>query len=230
MQYLHMFVFLFIPTGSPSSWPCSISGLHREVCLHQAGDQAPVSLLNSLCSASPCLPEWWEEEVACNDSSPLHMPTGLLWKGLSHTIFSLSEEESPYTSMAYLPSEVVQLRLLFWGVCGSYQNCCHTRHQDSALCRGGVCCCISKGNGKGRQCSDLLFLTCCSVAPKQPASCILGKALFSSKTNRDLYSLQLYKHGVNGSRALYLHHWTSLSFPCCCHLKKHSQKWANPTG
>lgn len=96
--------------------------------------------------------------MACNDSSPLHMPRGPLWKGLSHTIFPPSEEENLYTSTAYLPSEAVQLRLLFWGVCGSYQNCPHMCHQDSALCRGGVCCCMCKGNGKGRQCSDLLLL------------------------------------------------------------------------
>lgn len=73
------------------------------------------------------------------------------------------------------------------------------------------------------------YWTCCSVTPKQTGCYILGKVLFSSKTTRDLYSLQLYKHGVSGSRALYLQHWTSLSFPCHCHLKKHSQKWANPT-
>lgn len=122
--------------------------------------------------------------MACNDSSPLHMPTGPLRKGLSHTIFSLSEEERPYTSTAYLPPEAVQLRLLFWGVCASYQNCPHICHQDSSLCRGGVCTSVQSVQ---------------SVPPKRH-SYTLGKVLFSSKTTRDLYSLQLYKHDVKGSR------------------------------
>lgn len=146
-----MFIFLFIPTGSASSWPCCISGLH------QTGDQPPVSLTNSLCSASPCLPERWEEEVACNDSFPLHIPTGPLRKGLSHIAFSLSEEESPYTSTAYVPSEAAQAAFL--GCLWFLPKLIHICHQDAALCRGGVCCCMCKGNGKGRQSSDLLLLS-----------------------------------------------------------------------
>lgn len=58
---------------------------------------------------------------------------------------------------------------------------------------------------------------------------VTSPAKFSSKTSTDLYSLQLYKHGVNASRALYLQHCTSLPFPCRCHFQKHSWKWANPT-
>lgn len=225
-----MFIFLFIPGGSASSWPCCISGLHREDYLYQAGDQPPGSLTNSLCSASPCLPEWWEEEVPCNDSSPLHMPTGPLRTGLYyHTIFSHSEDESPYTSTAYLPSGAVQLKLLFWSVCGSYQNCPQICHQASALCRGGVYCCIARAVARAGRAVISCCWACCSVTPKLTCSYTLGKVLFSSKTTRNSYSLQLYKHGVNGSRALFLQHRTSLSFPCHRHLKKHSGKWANPT-
>lgn len=144
--------------------------------------------------------------MACNDSSPLHMPTGPQRKGLSLTIFSLSEEESSYTTPAYLPSEAAQLRLLFWDVCGSYQSCPHTCHQVSALCRGSVCCCMCKGSGKGRQSRDLLLLSMLLWDPQTDTSFTPGKVLISSKTTRDLCSLQLYKHGVNGSRALSLHH------------------------
>lgn len=42
--HVHLFVH---PSGSTSSWPCCISGLHREDYLHQAGNQPPVSLTNS---------------------------------------------------------------------------------------------------------------------------------------------------------------------------------------
>lgn len=222
-QYLHMFIFLPIPTGSPSIWACCVvqKGLPPT---SMTDHQSPLSLLNSLCSAPQCLPEWWlaQEEVAWDGSSPVYGPQDHRGKDyLTPSFPSLRKKAHTHLWLISLPKQYSSAKTLdsFSGlVFFPKLSPCTPSGFSFAQRRYLLLHAQEQWQGQAVQRSPATEHA--ALWPPNRQS-VTSPAKFSSKTSTDLYSLQLYKHGVNGSRALYLQHCTSLPFPCRCHFQKH---------
>ena len=175
--------FLFIPAGSPSTQACCIWVVWRGLPPTSRTDHQPLlSLLNSLRSASWCLPEWWlaREEVACHGSSPAHIPRGPLREGLSHTIFPLSEKEHAHLWLISLLKEYSSAETsdCFSGVFGVLTKAVSVYSIRTEVCADEVSiAACTREMARAGSAMTSCYWTRCSVTPERAVRYIPGNVL-----------------------------------------------------